>query len=291
MPTFQPGILAAPLASGRSLLYRLAPEVDPRPGLRRLRDGLDPAHAVVGVGAPLVAALGGALPGLRVFPALAGAGCTVPSTQQALWVFLRGDGPSAIFDRGVQLEALLDGSLVLSDSVQTFTYGEGRDLTGYLDGTANPGGGDAVGSAIIGDGPHAGGSFVAVQRWVHDLPHFRSHSRAEADAMVGRDQATNEELADAPASAHVKRTAQEDYPPPGFLVRRSMPWVEGGAQGLEFIAYGRTLDTFELMLRRMAGLDDGVVDALFRFSRPVSGGYYYCPPLAGGRIDLGFLGL
>ena len=78
----------------------------------------------------------------------------------------------------------------------------------------------------------------------------------------------------------MKRTAQELFDPPSFVVRRSMPFAGSDGQGLEFVAYGASLDAFEL---RMAGLADGITDALFRFSRPVTGGYYWCPPIAGGR--------
>jgi putative iron-dependent peroxidase len=72
-----------------------------------------------------------------------------------------------------------------------------------------------------------------------------------------------------------------------------MPWVSesGSEQGLEFIAYGASLDRYERVLRRMLGLEDGVVDALFSFTRSVTGGYYWCPPAAGTRLDLAALGL
>ena len=109
--------------------------------------------------------------------------------------------------------------------------------------------------------------------------------------MMGRDLESNDELDDAPPSAHVKRTAQEDYDPPAFMWRRSMPWAGAGKEGFEFIAYGESLDRFERVMRRMAGLDDGIVDALFTFSRPVTGAYYWCPPVAAGRLDLRALGL
>ena len=62
--------------------------------------------------------------------------------------------------------------------------------------------------------------------------------------------------------------------------------MTGREQGLEVIAYVESLDRFERELRRMVGHDDGIVDALFTFSRPVTGGYYWCPPIAGGRLDL-----
>ena len=104
-------------------------------------------------------------------------------------------------------------------------------------------------------------------------------------------RSSNEELPDAPASAHVKRTAQESFDPPAFMLRRSLPWGGAGEQGLYFVAYGATLDAFERALGRMAGREDGVVDALLSFTRALSGGYYWCPPLREGRLDLSRLGI
>jgi putative iron-dependent peroxidase len=107
--------------------------------------------------------------------------------------------------------------------------------------------------------------------------------------MIGRQRDTNEELDDAPASAHVKRSAQESFDPEAFLVRRSMPWTNSNEQGLEYIAYSHSLDAFEQILRRMLGLEDGIVDALFRFSTPITGAYYWCPSIAAGKLDLRFV--
>lgn len=284
--TFQPGILAPLAAFGCSISFRLKPASDPGPDLSRLQKDFDPGWGVVGLGEPLVRRLGGAVSGLRTFPALAGSGLAVPSTQQALWVFLRADDRSTLFDRSTRLMRLLDGAFEVVDCQVGFRYQDGRDLTGYEDGTENPGPEESIGVAVVQeDGPLAGSSFVAVQRWSHDLRCFESHSRQEQDDIIGRRRDDNEELEDAPESAHVKRSAQESFDPEAFMVRRSMPWSNGQAQGLEFIAYGRSLDAFEQVLRRMLGLDDGIVDALFRFSRPVTGGYYWCPPVAAGRLD------
>lgn len=289
---FQPGILAPTPLCGRSLAFRLVPETDPRSTLTRLRDGFSPDCGVVGIGEPLVKLLGATIPGLRSFPALSGPGCTVPSTQQALWILLRGQDPGALFDLTEWFKSVTDGSFILDDAVDTFTYAGGRDLTGYVDGTANPGPEESPETALVGTGEGlAGSSFVAVQRWVHDLAHFRTHSTAQRDAIIGRSLETNVELEDAPNSAHVKRTAQEEFEPTAFMVRRSMPWSTTDQQGLEFIAYGKSLNAFEQVLRRMVGLDDGITDALFTFSRPVTGGYYWCPPLRSNRLDLAFIGL
>ena len=75
------------------------------------------------------------------------------------------------------------------------------------------------------------------------------------------------------------------------MVRRSQPWASDDGQGLEFIAYGASLDAFERMLTRMVGIEDGLSDALFTFSRPVNGAYYWCPPLLDNRLDLALLGI
>jgi putative iron-dependent peroxidase len=136
-----------------------------------------------------------------------------------------------------------------------------------------------------------GGSFVAVQQWIHDFGRFDAMSRDEQDASMGRRREDNEELDDAPLSAHVKRTAQESFDPEAFVLRRSMPWAEGPSAGLVFVAFGRSFDAFEAQLNRMMGLEDGVTDALFRFTRPVTGAYYWCPPVKGSRLDLRALSL
>ncbi|MNP12578.1 putative deferrochelatase/peroxidase YfeX [compost metagenome] len=65
-----------------------------------------------------------------------------------------------------------------------------------------------------------------------------------------------------------------------------MPWADERGAGLAFLAFGHSFDAFEVQLRRMSGLEDGVVDALYRFSRPLTGGYYWCPPLGAHGLDL-----
>ena len=136
-----------------------------------------------------------------------------------------------------------------------------------------------------------GSSFAAVQQWLHDLDHFQSLAPDEQDHIIGRRLGDNEELAAAPESAHVKRTAQEDFTPAAFVLRRSMPWVNGQQAGLFFLAFGHSFDAFEALLNRMTGVDDGVVDALFSFTRPLSGSFYWGPPVSNGKLDLQAIGL
>ncbi len=286
----QAGILANPAEFGRVMTFRLRADATPEELLKRLAQGFDPAWGVVGLGHPLTEALGRTVPGLRPFAALANGSLRAPATQEALWINLLGSDRGCVFDRSERVRELLESCAEAVDVMDTFLYEGGRDLTGYEDGTENPQEEAAVEAALIPRGEGlAGSSFVAVQRWQHDLARFRSFPREQQDDTIGRRQDTNEEFEEAPETAHVKRTAQESYDPPAFVVRRSHPWAEGTRRGLEFIAYGESLDRFERILRRMLGLEDSTVDALFDFTRPVTGGYYWCPPLKGEALDLSVL--
>lgn len=282
----QPGILAPGAPFAESLTFALNPRGNPAEALTRLAHGLDPVTAVVGIGLPLADHLGARIPDLTAFPALDGTAVAIPATQQALWVLVRGDDRSQVFDRSRQIRALLGDGFLLDNGRETFCYAGGRDLTGYEDGTENPDEVTSPSVALVADGPFAASSYAAVQRWVHDLDGFNARPKAERDNLIGRERESNDELTDAPESSHVKRTAQESFEPPAFMVRRSMPFADANEHGLEFIAYGHSFAAFAAALRRMAGLDDGIVDALFEFSCPVTGGYYWCPPLKAGRLDL-----
>ncbi len=289
--TSQPFVLAKPLECGLSLSLALGPGADAAKALKRLGAAFDSRWGTIGVGEPFARALGKKVPGLATFPAMSAPGAGVPSTQQSMWMMLAGATQGAIFGNLQKIKTLLQSDLVIADSMPTF-HNASHDLSGYEDGTENPKGRKAVKAAIVSTGAGlAGSSFVAVQRWVHDLDYFNSLSPAKRDAAIGRRLDSNAEITTAPKSAHVKRTTQEDFEPNGFMLRRSMSFANGGIKGLEFICYVAHLDTFERQMRRMAGLDDGIADALFQFSRPVTGGYYWCPPLSGGRPDLRILGV
>ena len=289
----QSGILADLPAQARYLTFSLKPGADPRPGLRALAALADGHDMVVGVGATLVAELSARVPGLRPFPPLVGAGVELASTPAALWCWLRGDDQGELFHRGAAIARALGPAYRLAEVVEAFRHGTGRDLTGYEDGTENPRGPQAAEAALLtGVGPGIdGSSFVAVQQWRHDFPAIAAMTPSARDAAIGRRLSDNAELADAPASAHVKRTAQESFEPPAFTLRRSMPWVQGDSGGLLFVSFGHSFDAFEAQLRRMIGMDDGLRDAVFGMSQPVSGAYFWCPPVAGQGLDLRLLRL
>lgn len=292
----QNGILAAVPPLSRYLSFALHPGADQRHALRALRalcEVADGSQRVVGLGASLVGALGRDIAGLRSFAGMVGAGVDVPATPQAAWCWLRGDDRGDLVHRTRAVLAALDGALVLEQVVDGFRHHSGLDLSGYEDGTENPTGQAALQAALVaGQGAGLdGGSFVAVQQWLHDFDRFDALSAKQQDDAIGRRRSDNVELADAPASAHVKRTAQESFTPEAFVLRRSMPWAEGLRSGLMFVAFGKSFDAFEVQMRRMAGADDGIVDALFGFTRPISGAYFWCPPMRDGRLDLRALAL
>ena len=278
----QRGILLPNPRAARYLTFALRPGARLRPAMVALRDLADGERVVAGIGRSLARALGTRIEGLRRFPQYTRRGAVVPSTPRALWLWLRGEEEGALFNRSRAIEQALAPAFRLTEAVSAFRHGSGRDLTGYEDGTENPKGAKARKAALTAEGS----SFVAVQRWLHAFERFDAMSPKRRDLTIGRRLRGNAEIGDAPASAHVKRTAQEDYDPPAFMVRRSMPWTDGMRGGLVFVAFGATLYAFEAQLRRMVGAEDGIVDALFRFTRPLTGDYYWCPPLRRGRLDL-----
>jgi len=284
----QPGILAAGPVSGRYLTFTLMPGGDARKALHHLAAIIDGEACVAGLGEPLLRALGRPITDMQTFPRCSGDGFEVPSTPAALWCWLRGSDRGDLFHRSRLIEKTLAEAFVLDNAVDAYRHDGGRDLTGYEDGTENPHDDAAIAAAIVqGHGIGLdGASFAAVQQWVHNFDRFGAMTRHDQDNAIGRRKSDNEELADAPESSHVKRTAQETFAPEAFVVRRSMPWNDATRAGLMFVAFGHTPAAFAAQLNRMVGAEDGVIDALFGFSRPVTGAYYWCPPMLEGRLDL-----
>ena len=284
----QPGILAEPPPHAEFLF------LDRRHGSSAALEQLAALelqdHLLVALGERLVAS-SATLPGLRPMPTFPEGQVTLPSTPFDLMVRVSGQDPGQLLHRSRALLAQLPAYQV-SERVSCFVHEGSRDLTGYEDGTENPTDEDALRAAFQMDaGPGLDGSSVlAMQRWVHDFRAFDAMGKPAQDHAIGRERISNEELDEAPESAHVKRTAQEDFEPEAFVLRRSMPWRDERGAGLLFLAFGSTLDAFEAQLRRMSGAEDGVVDALFRFTRPVTGATFWCPPLReDGGLDLSAL--
>jgi porphyrinogen peroxidase len=296
---YQPGILEPVPAVARYVFFTLADGADvetTRQALLRLSPLANGSDVVVGLGPSLVEALGAQVPGLHEFPDFSGQ-VKVPVTPGVLLCWVRGDDLGDLLHLTRKVQKALAPAFAVRHVLDAFRHSwsgtHGRDLTGYEDGTENPQGDAAQEAAFAHDAGAGidGSSYMAVQQWVHDLDAFEALAGPDADHHFGRRREDNEEIEDSPQWAHVKRTAQESFEPEAFLLRRSMPWMMSMQAGLMFVAFGKSFYAFEAQMRRMAGLDDGVVDAMFRISKPVTGAYFWCPPMNEGKLDLRQLGL
>lgn len=307
MTIFQAGILQPVPAIARYIFFSLSAAARSEPALLRqalqqLPALVDGQRVVAAIGQELVQALGSEVPGLRPFPELSGPGVKAPATPVALCLWLRGQDLGELLTLTRRIEKALAPALKALRVVEAFRHGKGPsghglDLTGYEDGTENPQADAALAAAFasgLGEGLD-GSSYLALQQWLHDFQAFEALSQMEQDHSVGRRRSDNEELDEAPESSHVKRTAQESFTPEAFVLRRSMPWAlhtpSGDKAGLMFAAFGSSFYAFEAQMRRMLGQEDGIVDAMFRFSQPVTGAYLWCPPVRAGQLDLRALGL
>ena len=258
--------------------------------LANLSDG---QQLVIGLGARLVGLLDKHIDGLTEFQGVADSRVRLPATPAALFCWLRQQERGVLVRQLQQVLHTVSPVFEVQSQVDAFKYLEGRDLSGYEDGTENPEAEAAIEAAFVGGDVAglAGSSFVAVQQWTHRFERLDAMTRQAQDDAIGRRQSDNEELEDAPESAHVKRTAQEDFTPAAFMLRRSMPWSGADKAGLMFAAYGKSFYAFEAQLRRMSGAEDGIVDALFQFTQPQTGSYFWCPPMHEGKLDLRPLGI
>ena len=290
MPAPQPGIFAAGVHH-YALEYRVRGREEPEAIRRALSgpsrlwaadDRSDP-HVVVAFGDALWRALAPErVPaGLREFTAIEGAdGLRAPATQGDLMFWIQGDALDANFDAALEIGGALSALGELRVDLRGFVYHDSRDLTGFIDGTANPTGGDAMAAAVIADGPGEGGSFVLSQRWVHDLRLFGALSVPDQERVIGRTKPDSVELTgDAmPPDSHVSRTDILRGGEAVKIYRKSFPYGTVGEHGLYFLAFACKLERFAFLLDSMFGsTGDGLHDHLLQFTRPVTGAYWFAP--------------
>ena len=181
-------------------------------------------------------------------------------------------------------DGIQDQVEVLDERV-CFRYLDGRDLTGFIDGTENPQFPDDRGETALlpeDSGVFADGSFVFAQRYVHNLESWKRLKVDTQEQVIGRTKLESIELDDdvKPENAHVARTVVEDEEGEELeILRHSLPYGDGkGEQGLFFIAYTKDLTRIDQMLLRMFGTSgDGIHDRLLHFVTAVDGAYYFAP--------------
>ncbi|MBD0785014.1 Dyp-type peroxidase [Vibrio sp. Y2-5] len=164
------------------------------------------------------------------------------------------------------------------DETYGFRYLDARDMTGFIDGTENPKDEKRQEVALIQDGEFAGGSYVLLQRFVHDLPAWNRLNIAAQEKVVGRTKPDSIELDDVPAASHVGRVDIKEEGKGLKIVRHSLPYgTASGEHGLLFISYCHTLHNMKVMLESMYGVTDGKTDQLLRFTHAVTGAYFFAP--------------
>lgn len=164
------------------------------------------------------------------------------------------------------------------DETYGYRYLDSRDMTDFVDGTENPKAQQREEVAIVKDGEFAGGSYVMVQRFIHNLPAWNRLNVAAQEKVVGRTKPDSIELEDVPAASHVGRVDIKEEGKGLKIVRHSLPYGSAsGEHGLLFIAYCNNRHNFDAMLESMYGVTDGKTDQLLRFTKAVTGAYFFAP--------------
>ncbi|MFC4032265.1 Dyp-type peroxidase [Streptomyces polygonati] len=218
---------------------------------------------------------------LRPFTALEGARHRAPSTPGDLLFHVRARRQDLCFQLAAEIMRRLGGAVTLQDEVQGFMYLDARDLLGFVDGTENPVGDVARDAVLIGgeDPAHAGGSYVIVQKYLHDLDAWNTLPVEAQERIIGRTKATNIEL-DEDASHVALNTITDPDGTERDILRDNMPFGSPGRGefGTYFIGYARTPDVTERMLRNMfLGTGTASHDRVLDFSTAVTGTLFYVP--------------
>lgn len=220
-------------------------------------------------------------PHLHPFRPISGARHTAPATPGDLLFHIRAEEFDLCFDLSALIVRRLSGAAEVVDEVHGFRYFDSRDLLGFVDGTANPVGQDALGVAIIADDPRfAGGSYVVVQKYLHDLDRWGAYSVEEQEQIIGRTKLDNIELTDLVTTHVTLNTIVDERGIEHDILRDNMPFGRAGSGefGTYYIAYAADPAIPEQMLQRMfVGHPPGTYDRILDVSTAVTGTLFFVP--------------
>jgi porphyrinogen peroxidase len=250
--------------------------------LREPRTTMGGVNLVVGFRPELWAATApsDAPEGLEGFnaPVVGSDGYTMPATQHDAVVWLSGSAYDVVFESARGAIAVLAGLATVAEETSSWPYQHDRDLTGFIDGTENPTLAEAPDVVLIPNGaPGGGGTILLLQKWEHDAVAWESLGVEQQELVIGRRKLDSEELDPKPEDSHVARTDQDDF---GKIFRRNMPYGTVTDHGTMFVGFCSERSPLADMLESMAGLTTGVPDALTRFTRTLTGAYYFVPSLS-----------
>lgn len=220
--------------------------------------------------------------GMRPFDALSGPRHSAPATQRDVWFWIHGAERDDVFDLMRAVSLAMDAIAETALDISGFMYHDARDITGFIDGSANPKTEDLrLEAALVPDGrPGAGGAFVLGQKWVHDLESFNKLDIPDQERVFGRTKPDSIELeGDAqPPWSHVSRTDLKIDGVAQKMYRRSVPYGVAGEHGLYFLGFTCDISRFDNVLASMFGLTgDGEYDHLTDFSDAKTGSYFFAP--------------
>ncbi|MFD4567113.1 Dyp-type peroxidase [Streptomyces sp. NPDC058251] len=222
---------------------------------------------------------------LHPFVPLEGAGHRAPSTPGDVLFHLRAHEMDLCFELARVIAERLAGAVTMVDEVHGFKYFDERDLLGFVDGSENPGQQVAVDAVFVGaeDEPFRGGSYVIVQKYLHDLAAWNALTTQQQENAIGRSKLANIEMPDdvKPPDSHVALNVITDKDGnEQKIVRENMPFGTIGKRefGTYFIGYARTPAVTERMLRNMfLGDRPGIHDRILDFSTAVTGSLFHVP--------------
>jgi putative iron-dependent peroxidase len=209
-----------------------------------------------------------------------------PATPGDILFHIRAQRMDLCFELAMHVMARLSGAATIVDETHGFKFFDQRDMVGFVDGTENPVGQESIDAVLIGDEDpaFAGGSYVIVQKYLHDLEGWNALPVERQEAIIGRRKLSDIELEDAvkPSSAHNVLTSITDENGNELkILRDNMPFGEigKGAFGTYFIGYSRSPSRIERMLQNMfVGNPAGNYDRLLDFSRATTGTLFFVPP-------------
>ncbi|MFD9246287.1 Dyp-type peroxidase [Streptomyces sp. NPDC059556] len=222
---------------------------------------------------------------LHPFPALRGPRHRAPATPGDLLFHVRARRMDLCFELARLIVESLGTAVTVVDEVHGFAFFDERDLLGFVDGSENPGGQVAAEAVHIGDEDpdFRGGSYVIVQKYLHEMPAWDALTVEQQEHVIGRAKASNVEMPDdvKPSNSHVAlNTIVDEDGVTRQIFRANMPFGRIGSAefGTYFIGYARTPAVTELMLRNMfLGDPPGNTDRILDFSRAVTGGLFFVP--------------
>jgi len=220
--------------------------------------------------------------GFKDFHPIDGPKAHAPATQRDILVWLHAPSRDRVMDAVMVIDAVLSKIATRELDLPGFVYHDSRDLTGFVDGSANPKDDETkTAVALVPDGePGAGGAIVMSQKWVHNLPKFTALDVHDQERVIGRTKTDSIELEgdDQPADSHVSRTDLKIDGMAQKMYRRSFPHGSASEQGLYFLAFTCEQARFDHVLASMYGVDkDAITDHLLDFSTPVTGSYWFAP--------------